>query len=156
MRIDNLKTVLPKLIGKYSFEVGILEDGGTRKGVPKTMSTYAGGPVRSGRKDGGSMNDRARDLIQRYGWLRKPFTKESNSAIREFANNYVKEIGKQHGTPNKKRLENLMQAIVRNPILRGDYGHNSPVTVKIKGFDRVMIDTGTFFRAIKAKLVTNG
>jgi hypothetical protein len=29
---------------------------------------------------------------------------------------------------------------------------NKPSTVKQKGFDRVLIDTGTFFRAIKARI----
>ncbi len=38
-------------------------------------------------------------------------------------------------------------------MLRGDYGPNSELTRKIKGFDRYMIDTAQLFKAIKAKCV---
>jgi hypothetical protein len=50
-------------------------------------------------------------------------------------------------------MENLAQAIIRNPILRGDYGSNSALTRKIKGFDRFMFDTGQLFQSIKAKVL---
>jgi hypothetical protein len=49
-------------------------------------------------------------------------------------------------------LTNAIQAIVRNPILRGDYGRNNLFTQKVKGFNRLMIDTGQFFNNIKARV----
>jgi hypothetical protein len=50
-----------------------------------------------------------------------------------------------------KRVENLVQAIVRNPILRQDYGTNEARTADAKGFDRHLIDTSQMFRALKAR-----
>jgi hypothetical protein len=49
-----------------------------------------------------------------------------------------------------------LQAIVRNPILRGDYGKNKKETIKRKGFDRYMIDTGQFFNSIIARVTKKG
>jgi hypothetical protein len=155
MNNTDLGLKLRKLIDKYSFDVGILEEAGTRAGLKNSMGSYAGGPVRKGKQDGGSMTVLAMKLARRYSWLKKPFSMSSNKDILEFGNKYIQEIGKQNGVPNKRRLENLMQAVVRNPILRGDYGRNSAATILLKGFDRVMIDTGTFFKNIKARMVQN-
>ena len=52
------------------------------------------------------------------------------------------------GQDNRKRIENGAQAVVRNQILRGDYGHNSSNTIETKGFDRILIDTAQFFNSI--------
>jgi hypothetical protein len=57
-----------------------------------------------------------------------------------------------------KRLgfETCLQAIVRNPILKGEYGRNSRLTQKIKGFNRYMIDTAQLFKNIKADVKVKG
>lgn len=52
---------------------------------------------------------------------------------------------------SKKRLENLLQAIVRNPILRLEYGKNTATAADNKGFDRHLFDTGQMFKAITAR-----
>lgn len=48
------------------------------------------------------------------------------------------------------RLENASQALVRNPILRGDYNPNSSAWAKRKGFNHWGIATGTIFKNITA------
>ena len=149
--MTNLTLVLQKAIEKYSFDVGILDPVETRSGVKDTRKELAGGPARIGQKDGGNMADLARELQEDYGWLTEPFESDTNKDILDFADTYVKEVTKEKGS-NTRRLENLMQAIVRNPILRGDYGKNSKFTEKKKGFNRLMIDTGTFFNSIKARI----
>jgi hypothetical protein len=55
---------------------------------------------------------------------------------------------------NIRQLETASRAIVRNPILRGDYNPNSAKWAKKKGFDHWGIATGTFFNNIKAKYET--
>lgn len=50
-----------------------------------------------------------------------------------------------------KRVENLLQAVVRNPILKLEYGDNTAITADMKGFDRHLFGTGQTFKAIKAK-----
>lgn len=147
--------------GKYNFEVGVLDDGPylkPKRGEPglkgqEIINSYAGGPVRQKTRQasGKSISDISRANRERLGfnYLTKPFEKRSSDIIK-FSNEFFKYA---FGKSQKRRLENLLQAIVRNPILRGDYGQNSALTKKIKGFDRYMIDTAQLFKSIKARVI---
>lgn len=145
--------------GKFNFQVGILQDGphfeakvGQRglKGQD-VLTQYASGPARkTSSKDSGKMiSDVSKANRDRLGinYLIEPFKKRTSDIIK-FSNEFFKLV---FGRSQKKRCENLLQAIVRNPILRGDYGGNSQLTQKIKGFDRGMIDTAQLFKSIKAE-----
>ncbi len=146
------------MFGKYKFEVGVLEDKSYK--VPMkgqrglkgqdVISSYAGGPVRkASRNDSGlAISDISKKNRDRLGfnYLTVPFQHKSSDIIK-FSNEFFKLI---FGRSQKKRSENLLQAIVRNPILRGDYGPQGEITKKIKGFDRPMIDTAQLFKSIKA------
>jgi hypothetical protein len=146
------------IFGKYDFQVGVLEDGAHRE--PKrgkrglkgadVLSSYAGGPIRKKSTTAGALTisevSEANRLRLGVNYLTEPFKKKSSDII-QFSQAFFKLA---FGRGEKKRAENLLQAIVRNPILRGDYGHNSKLTQKIKGFDRKMIDTAQLFKAIKA------
>jgi hypothetical protein len=144
--------------GKYDFQVGILNDAphkDPKKGEPglggqEIINLYAGGPVRqkSRRSSGMSIAEVSRANRERLGfnYLSEPFKKRTSDIVK-FSNEFFKLA---FGKSEKRRAENLLQAIVRNPILRGDYGGNSPLTQKIKGFDRGMIDTAQLFKAIKS------
>lgn len=149
--------------GKYTFEVGVLEDGIHRDpkrgkrglGGKDTLSTYAGGPIRKKGKSSDTMiSEVSASLRERLGvnYLIAPF-KVRTSAIMKFSESFFKMA---FGRSEPKRSENLLQAIVRNPMLKGDYGNNSPKTQKIKGFDRLTIDTAQLFRAIKARVKVRG
>lgn len=144
--------------GKYSFEVGVLEDGPhyePRRGKrglqgKDVLSTYAGGPIRKKSRVQGPLTiaqvsaaNRARLGIN---YLIEPF-KNRSSEIIKFTTEFFKLA---FGRSEKRRAETLLQAIVRNPILRGDYGSNSILTRKIKGFNRSMIDTAQLFKSIQA------
>ncbi len=141
--------------GKYRFEVGILQDAPHKNpaeeinGV-KQLGSYAGGPVRKkGRGNGpltiSEVSKANRDRMG-FNYLTEPFKKTSSDIVR-FSREFFKLA---FGRSEKKRAENLLQGIVRNPILRGDYGSNSRMTQREKGFDRKMIDTAQLFKAIKA------
>lgn len=147
------------LFGKYEFEVGVLEDGPHRlakrgaRGLKgqDVLGSYAGGPVRkAGKNSDQSISDVSKANRDRMGfnYLMRPFSKRSSDIIK-FSNTFFQLV---FGRSQAKRAENLLQAIVRNPILRGDYGSNSPLTQKIKGFDRLMIDTAQLFKSIKARV----
>lgn len=138
-------------IERYLFDVGVLENTPHRapaRGVPKNLY---GGPARrtSGRIEGTmaqvSQMVRGRLHLDLY---RRPFKKPKDRDIIAFANSFLK-LALQGG--QEKRALNLLQAIIRNPILRGDYGRNSSSTTKTKGFNRLLIDTGQLFRAIRAR-----
>jgi hypothetical protein len=162
-----IKEQMKGVFGKYEFDVGIIEDKAHRapaksKKTPfgmdlKSSKSYAGGPVRptSNQPDGWTISGLSKKLRNALGinFYSDPFKgKKQNQDIMKFSKSFFDLC---QGRTQKKRCENLLQAIVRNPILRGDYGHNSPMTRAIKGFDRFLIDTGQFFKAIKARTITN-
>ncbi len=143
--------------GKYSFEVGVLEDGphydaktGKRGlGGQDVLSSYANGDIRkSGNKYSKNISDVSKANRDRLGfnYLSEPFKNKSSDIIK-FSREFFKLA---FGRSEKRRCENLLQAIVRNPILRGEYGPQSALTTKVKGFDRPMIDTAQLFKSIKA------
>ncbi len=148
------------LFGKYEFQVGILEDGphyepkrGERglKGQ-EIIKRYAGGPAREQTRKASGLNlSRVSAELRRhlgFNYLTKPFEKRSSDIIK-FSNEFFKLA---FGRSQAKRAENLLQAVVRNPILRGDYGSNSALTQKVKGFDRLGIDTAQLFKALRARV----
>jgi len=138
---------------RYEFEVGILDDGPHYNALDKSkgLKSYAGGPARKqGRTSSGSISDVSQENRKRMhvNYLTAPFKRRSSDIIK-FSNEFFKLA---FGRSEKKRAENLLQAVVRNPILRGDYGHNSLATRKEKGFDRLMIDTAQLFKSIIARV----
>lgn len=162
------KAKLAGRFGRYDFDVGILEDkphrwpsyGPTsrlaKENAPRT-GVFAGGPVRTiyrGSYKGRPYSNESIAQVSKenrdrlgFNYLSEPFKKKS-SDIMKFTREFFRLA---FGRSEKKRCENLLQAIVRNPILRGEYGPQSPRTAQIKGFDRPMIDTAQLFKAIKAK-----
>lgn len=146
------------ILEKYQFEVGILQDKAHKEARDQGagLSSYAGGPTRktSGRSSGKTISEVSQELRARTGIniFTQPFFSKKNKEILDFVHAYFELCA---GKTQKKRVENLLQAIVRNPILRGDYGRNSPQTAKIKGFNRFLIDTSQLFRAITSKVRSN-
>ena len=165
IRIDKrFKKNVAGVFGQYDFEVGVLDDAQYKKPMrgergrkgQDVLSSYAGGPVRkkSRLKTDVRISDVSRANRERLGfnYLSEPFKKRTSDIVR-FTNEFFKLA---FGRTEKKRAENLLQAIVRNPILRGDYGSNSSLTKTIKGFDRYMIDTAQLFKALKARVNKRG
>lgn len=153
---------LERNIEGYEFEVGVLEDKEHLEPVdqglyqPPQIRTYAGGPVRktSRKSSGVTTGDVLVENMERLNTnlLLEPFQKQS-SEIMQFTREFLKSaIGK--GSPN--RVRNLLQAIVRNPILEQKYGNNSAGTADAKGFDRHLFDTGQMFKAITARVLKRG
>lgn len=149
---------LTKRIQRHEFEVGVFTNAQYRlpkaHGLfeePETRS-YAGGPVR---KIGKGYGDKTIDEIfienqkrLRIDLLREPFKSKSKELV-TFANRFLKFT---FGRVKERQIINLAQAIVRNPILRKDYGNNSKATAEYKGFDRHLFDTGQMFKNILARL----
>lgn len=159
LRIDErFKNNVKGVFEKYEFEVGILEDKKYRKPLrgergkkgQDVLTTYAGTKVRkaSQKRTDIDISEISKENRERYDYLRKPF-KTKSTEIQRLLNDFFEFA---FGRTEAKRLENTLQAVVRNPILRKRYGSNSSLTKAIKGFDHVMIDTAQFFKAIKAKV----
>lgn len=154
----SFKKKLSKRIERYSFEVGVLTDkdhkaplGKGPDGKPQTRD-YAGGPVRKQSRvsSGKTVGEILIDNMKRLGinLLSEPF-QDKNSDIIKFTEAFLRMATGQK--ISMKRIENLLQAIVRNPILKKKYGSNSPSATVEKGFDRHLFDTGQMFKNITAK-----
>lgn len=143
---------------KYEFEVGILDDKEHRTPMrgergqkgQDVLTSFAGTKVRkaSRKMSGIKLSEISKANRERYDYLRKPFQQENTDIARLIKDFFNFAFGKTE----RKRLENTLQAVVRNPILKKRYGRNSALTQKIKGFDHVMMDTAQFFKSIRARV----
>ncbi|MBD0785780.1 hypothetical protein HUO09_05465 [Vibrio sp. Y2-5] len=101
----------------------------------------------------------------RYGVFSKAESHFMNQDVIRVTNALIKTFGVSSPTLQMiNRIESGARALIRNPIMRKDFGSNSVATIdgwttpsghhfRGKGFDWPMIDTGTFFNSIKAKYV---
>lgn len=146
----------------YEFEVGVLKDSVYRKPRSKKegLTSVAKGPARRASRIGTRVTVAEVSAFNRANmqadYLRDPFRKPKGpeqKLIKNFLGEFVKMVTKR---TNVRRLENLLQAIVRNPIARSDYGSNAISTAKRKGFNRLMIDTAQLFKSIGAKILKSG
>jgi hypothetical protein len=142
----------------FEFEVGVLEDKPHRLPVEHglfdqpALTSYAGGPVRKATRIASdkSVGEVLVENMERMNLdlLLQPF-KDRSSDILRFTDAFLKMALRKNMSIN--RVENLLQAIVRNPILKQKYGPNRPGTADAKGFDRHLFDTGQMFKAITAR-----
>lgn len=137
---------------RYDMQVGILEDKPHRvPRTPRALGSLQGGPVRKmGMKTRGTVSGVAERMSKRYDFLKRPFRKRTSRDLRALVKAFFNLAS--HKTRSYSYTETALRAVVRNPILQGKYGKNSVTTRWIKGFSRVMIDTGQMFKAIKAKV----
>lgn len=155
MKIELDKRFKDKAKGRfeaYEFEVGILKDAPYRLPAPKEkgLKNFNGGPARrvTNKYSKASIGEISKFNRKKTDYLRAPFKVKSSDIIK-FSREFFKLCA---GQDVETRLINYLQAIVRNPVLRGDYGPNNAATIRKKGFDRYMIDTGQLFNSIKARI----
>lgn len=164
MKLEMGKSWTKKLQGRiegFNFEVGVLEDKPHLDPVvtplyqEPQLKTYAGGPVRPTSRVRGEMT--IGDVLianmerMNINLLAAPF-KDRSADILKFTDAFLKMALAPRNKISPKRVENLLQAIVRNPILRQEYGTNSASTADLKGFNRLLFDTAQTFKALKAKV----
>lgn len=152
---------LQSRVNNVEFEVGVLDDSPHRDPIDQKLfetpqlKTYAGGPVRktSRQTSGVTTGDVLIQNMERtnHNFLLEPFQKK-NSEIMKFTRYFLQYIVGRPGA-SIKRIENLLQAIVRNPILNQEYGPNNSTTADNKGFDRHLFDTGQMFKSIRARMI---
>lgn len=152
--IRNLSKKLAFKLQQYEVEVGLLADKQRRKPKFGQFKTYAGKTLlREGEmSNGASLVEVAEYLDKKYKWLRKPFLLKTNKEVVSVLNDIVKDM---NGKDLKKRILNGFQAVVRNPILRGEYGLHSEKWAKKKGFNQLLMMTGQFFKSVNARFKKN-
>lgn len=149
-KIDDLGRFIQKDLDKYESEIGILEDKPAAKWKGPQRTLY-GGPAN--KQAGQNKETTLRALMAKfnntYNILLAPWQSAENKDVLRVIDRMVADINK--GGKMKQSFLNAMQAVVRNPILRGDYGDNTKATEATKGFNRLMINTGKFFSNIKVR-----
>jgi len=150
--------LLAKDYAQYEFYTGVLEDKPER--IPKygnKKSFHGGQALKKGKKSDTMVSEVAKKFDEIYNWLMGAWSGSGRNANNRDILNVIAEYSRFLGNPqSRNRLRNTVQAVVRNPILRGDYGDNSEATAEKKGFNRLMIATGTFFDNIKALVIRRG
>lgn len=150
LKIKNLSKQLSFKLDKYQVQVGLFEDGVRKKPKFGEFKTYAGKLLLKEGKvsKGASLVEVAEYLDKKYKWLRKPFLIKNNKEVVAVLNDIVRDM---NGQDLKQRILNGFQAVVRNPILRGEYGRNTAPWAKKKGFNQLLMMTGQFFKSVKAR-----
>lgn len=147
---ERLTNFVGKRLGKYEVEVGILEDGPEKK-WKREQKNLAGGPAN--KTAGTNKNVTLREVFAkwnlRYQLLLAPLRAAGNKDVEEVIGRMVADLGTLGRL--KQQFLNAVQALIRNPITRGEYGRNSKAWAKAKGFNRLLINTGAMFKAIKAR-----
>jgi len=152
-----------KTLERYNFDVGVLEDKPHYEAEynsineEPSLKQYAGGPARkqSRIKSGKTVGEVLVDNMKRLqiNFVLDPFKRKSEPLTR-FTESFLKLA---YGDGEKvRRVENLLQALIRNPILKREYGDSKSSTSDAKGFNRPLIDTSQMFRAIRAKVNNAG
>lgn len=155
MSIGNHWTLkLKKRVESYEAVAGIKIAPRREPAKPRSIGQYAGGAIRKTvPARSGITSVQVAGFVMNFAGniFTIPFQIASNQDILKFSRVYVKELLKGRGASivNNNRVKNLMQAIIRNPILRGDYRLHDKKTKAKKGFERSLIDTGQFFRSIQ-------
>lgn len=88
-----------------------------------------------------------------YGFISDAPLVPSNTDLIKVTNELIKIF---NGDLDPRRVENAAIAIIRNPIIRMDYGRNAASTEKEKGFNRPLVDSATLFNNITAKYYIKG
>lgn len=155
---DGLRKKLSGLVEGYQFEVGILEDKDhylpeyNSINEPPKLKNFAGGPTRkqSKEKSGKKISEVFIENQKRINtnFLTEPL-KNQNSDILKFTTAFLRMVTDKG--MSMRRVENLLQAVFRNPILQLKYGGNKASTADAKGFDRHLFDTGQMFKAVIVK-----
>lgn len=147
-----------RLVGRYeryTVEAGVLEDKPHRDPRPakQGLGSLQGGPVRKMKQTSrGKISDVSENIRKVHGidYLRIPVERRNSKDMKNFRKLLIELLqGKIRGY---SKVEAALRAVIRNPILNKQYGANSRLTRAIKTFNRKLIDTGQFFKAIKAKV----
>lgn len=135
-----------KQIRKYKSTVGILDDVVGGKAMPNTVKKFHGIEARKSSQE--RRNRTNREILvsvsEYYGrdFLKEPWNNDNNKEVMDVVDALASSLNTNRGF---KKLENAIQAVVRNPILRGEYGKKPLGGV-------AGIDTGSLFNSIKANV----
>lgn len=89
---------------------------------------------------------------KRVDFIRAPFRNATSPALKSLRKAWIKFFTAARPLAMKKKVEDALVDVIRDPIRRRKYGPNSTRTSRIKGFNRRLFDTGQLWKSIKAKV----
>ncbi|EIO4560666.1 hypothetical protein LQM11_001222 [Vibrio parahaemolyticus] len=161
-----------KAFNSHHIRIGVLDKSKTARKADreKPLKSFQGkqaSRVKTGNagKSNLKMTKLAEYMDTLYGVFSKAESHFQNQDVIRVTNELIKLFNAGNASPEMiRRIESVARALVRNPIMRKDYGSNAQATIKGgvgynghnvhgKGFDWPMVDTGAFFNSIKAQYV---
>lgn len=147
-----LENVAKDLIAEIGeIEVGIIDAKLMKEPKPNELKAFAGGKARkvSGKYSKSSTADNLKKLDLKYRIFSLPL-QNRDATYDEMINAIVDH--KVNKSNRLNRIRNAVKGLFLKPILIGKYGRNTPKTAEIKGFNRLMIDTGQTISAISVRM----
>jgi hypothetical protein len=133
---------------KYLVNV-LTNDNPHKQAKSKSLKSFGKGKARitSNKATGLSLLKLTNILEDKYSFLSNP-VKNVNQFTKEFWNAVFT-------SKDKNKINNSFLALIFKAINSKKYGSNKKATIKAKGFDRKLIDTGQTMKSLKIK-VGNG
>jgi len=149
MAIIDFKTQYSKYLNKKYLVNVFTSDNQHKQAKKKSLKSFGRGKARitSNRATKLSIIKLTNILEDKYSFLSKP-VKNVNQYTKQFWNAVFT-------SKDKNRINNSYLALIFKAINDKKYGSNKKATIKVKGFDRKLIDTGQTMKGIKIK-VGNG
>jgi hypothetical protein len=94
--------------------------------------------------------DNLERLENKYKLLSKPLD-SSSSDYNQFMDAWIN-LACDNTPANLNKAKNSLKATIIKPVLNSAYGFNTTDTVKRKGFNKLMIDTGQTLKALEVKI----
>jgi hypothetical protein len=117
------------------------------------LGTLEGGPVRLQKpKTWGTVAEVGEAIRKIHGidYLRTPVRRENSPEMKELRKAFFDLLRGRN--KNYSAVEAKFRAVLRIPILKARYGRNTSAAARVKTFNRKLIDTGQFFKAIIARV----
>lgn len=146
---EKVKTKIKKKLTSKKAKAAALRRAHTRRG----LGTLEGGPVRLQKPSTTSTTAAIAERIRKelgVNWLVEPVRRENSPEMKALRKAFFDLLRGRNR--NYSAVEAKFRAVLRIPILRGRYGRNTAAAARVKTFNRKLIDTGQFFKAILAKV----
>lgn len=149
---QKLSVFLPKNLNRYTVQAGVLEDKPAAKPAEGTTRRPMGEVrKRKGQAQGVSLRDLMAKFNTSYNILLAPWRNPNNKEVAQVVDDIAKDLN--HKGRWLARIKAGVQAVIRNPIKRKEYGSNTQATQKRKGFDWLFVQTGKLFENIKVEFL---
>lgn len=84
--------------------------------------------------------------------VKDPFLSPNSGPMRKLSKALSKFFQADRPMAQRRKVEDAMLNVIRDPIKKKNYRPNSRAWAKVKGFNRALFDTGQLYRSFKAKV----